>query len=180
MRTLKVKLAIVLMLAVSLGYSQEKKKMHHDHNKMESGEMKMAGNEAPKFKDKEITAAYAGYSNLKKAILESNQAMAKEEAEQFLGTIAKVDGTEQIQKAATKVAAGPDLESQKAAFSELSSEFAVFLKNGRLTENQLFLARCPMANSNSGGIWLSHIEEIQNPFFGGKMLKCGSIQETIK
>jgi hypothetical protein len=179
MKTLKVKTAVVLLLAVSLGYSQEKKMMHHDHENMESGEMKMMDSKIPKFNNEKITTAYEDYLTLKAAILKSDQELAKKEAEQLLNSIAKLEGTDGLQKVATKLAANRNLESQKAAFSDFSSEFADFLK-GKVAENQLYFARCPMANNNSGGFWLSHEEAIQNPFFGGKMLKCGSIQETIK
>jgi hypothetical protein len=179
MRILKVKMAVVLLLAVSLGYSQEKKMMHHDHENMESGEMKMMDSEIPEFKNGKVTASYESYINLKAAIRNSDQELVKKEAEQLLNSLAKLEGTDRLQKAATKLAASPDPESQKAAFSDFSSEFADFLK-GKVAENQLYFARCPMANNNAGGFWLSHEEAIQNPFFGGKMLKCGSIQETIK
>lgn len=179
MKTLKVKTAVVLLLTVSLGYSQEKKMMHHDHENMKSGEMKMMDSEIPTFKNGKITASYESYLNLKAAIQKSDQELAKEEAEQLLNSLAKLEGTNRLQKGATKLAASPDLESQKAAFSDFSGEFADFLK-GRVAESQLYLARCPMANNNSGGFWLSHKKEIHNPFFGGKMLTCGSIKETIK
>jgi hypothetical protein len=179
MKTLKVKIAAVLLLVISLGYSQENKMMHHDHNKMDSGEMKMVDNEFPEFKDEKTAVAYAGYSNLKAAILKSDQARAKEEAEQLLSSLAEFKGADQLQKAATKLTSSSDLESQKAAFSEFSNAFASFLE-GKIQDNQLYLARCPMANNNSGGFWLNHEEAIQNPFFGGKMLKCGNIQDIIK
>lgn len=68
MTTLKVKTAVVLLLTVSLGYSQEKKMMHHDHDNMESGEMKMMDSEIPTFKNGKITAFYESYLNLKGAI----------------------------------------------------------------------------------------------------------------
>jgi membrane carboxypeptidase/penicillin-binding protein len=179
MRTLKVKIATLLLLTVGLGYSQEKKMMHQDHHKMDKDEMIMMDSKIPKFKNEKVTTAYEDYLNLKSTILKSDQELAKEAAEQLVHSLEKLQGTDQLQQAATKLAASPDLESQKAAFSDFSSEFADFLK-GKVAENQLYLARCPMANNSSGGFWLSHEEAIQNPFFAGKMLKCGSIQETIK
>lgn len=179
MKTLKVKTAVVLLLAVSLGYSQEKKMMHHDHENMESGEMKMMDSKIPKFNNEKITTAYEDYLTLKAAILKSDQELAKEEAEQLLGALGEFEGTGQLKKIVTKVTTSPNLEAQKGAFSEFSNAFASFLE-GKIADNQLYLARCPMANNSSGGFWLSHEEAIQNPFFSGKMLKCGSIQETIK
>jgi hypothetical protein len=179
MRTLKVKIATLLLLTVGLGYSQEKKMMHQDHHKMDKGEMKMMDSKIPKFNNEKVTTAYKDYLNLKSAILKSDQELAKEAAEKLVHSLGKLQGTDQLQQAATRLNKSSDLASQKAAFSEFSNAFASFLE-GKVQEDQLYLARCPMANNNSGGFWLSHEEAIQNPFFAGKMLKCGSIQETIK
>lgn len=179
MRILKVKIAAVLFMTVSLGYSQEKKMMHQDHHQMEKGEMKMMDSKIPKFNNEKVTTAYKDYLNLKSAILKSDQELAKEAAEQLVHSLGKLQGTDQLQQAATRLNNSSDLASQKAAFSEFSNAFGSFLE-GKVQEDQLYLARCPMANNNSGGFWLSHEEAIQNPFFAGKMLKCGSIQETIK
>ena len=36
-----------------------------------------------------------------------------------------------------------------------------------------------MANGDKGAYWLSDIEEIENPYFGDEMLKCGETRETL-
>lgn len=43
----------------------------------------------------------------------------------------------------------------------------------------LYQAYCPMFNNNKGGAWLNSSKEISNPYFGSKMLKCGSVQQEI-
>ncbi len=47
------------------------------------------------------------------------------------------------------------------------------------SDRPLFQAYCPMYNNNKGGAWLSASKEISNPYFGSKMLKCGSVQQEI-
>jgi hypothetical protein len=47
------------------------------------------------------------------------------------------------------------------------------------TEKTLYQDFCPMANNGKGAIWLSEIEEIKNPFYGSKMMKCGKMQKQI-
>jgi hypothetical protein len=47
------------------------------------------------------------------------------------------------------------------------------------TDKTLYQDFCPMASNNKGAIWLSETEEINNPYFGSKMLKCGSVQKQI-
>jgi hypothetical protein len=36
-----------------------------------------------------------------------------------------------------------------------------------------------MANNNKGALWLSEVKEIKNPYFGSKMLTCGSVKKQI-
>lgn len=47
------------------------------------------------------------------------------------------------------------------------------------SDRTLYQAYCPMYNNNKGGAWLSTSKEINNPYFGSKMLKCGSVQQEI-
>lgn len=43
----------------------------------------------------------------------------------------------------------------------------------------LFQAHCPMALKNQGADWLQAGEEIANPYFGSKMLRCGEITGKV-
>ena len=45
---------------------------------------------------------------------------------------------------------------------------------------KVFQQFCPMANSDKGAIWLSSNEIIMNPYFGAKMLKCGTVEKIIE
>jgi len=47
------------------------------------------------------------------------------------------------------------------------------------TEKTLYHDFCPMANNNKGAYWLSEVEDIKNPYFGAKMMTCGSIKKQI-
>ena len=47
------------------------------------------------------------------------------------------------------------------------------------TDKKLYQDFCPMYNNNKGAAWLSSTEEIKNPYFGKRMLKCGSIYREI-
>lgn len=179
MRTLQVNFAAVMLLVASLSYGQDNGTMNHDNHEMEMGEMHMTSSEIPKFKDKEITAAYKQYNAIKSAIFQSKGDLVREEAKKLITSLEKLEGGEAVHKAANELAASSSPDSRKAAFSELSSKMASFLEAGKLAEDQLYLAHCPMANNNSGGFWIHHEKEVINPFFGGKMLKCGSIKETI-
>lgn len=47
------------------------------------------------------------------------------------------------------------------------------------TDKVIYQDFCPMVNNNKGAHWLSEVKEIKNPYFGSKMLKCGSIKKQI-
>jgi len=47
-------------------------------------------------------------------------------------------------------------------------------------EDPLYVEYCPMAFENEGATWLSRESNIANPYFGDKMLRCGSIVDTLK
>lgn len=46
------------------------------------------------------------------------------------------------------------------------------------TENTLYQQFCPMY-ADGGGAWLSMEKNIKNPYFGSKMMNCGSVQKEI-
>jgi hypothetical protein len=44
----------------------------------------------------------------------------------------------------------------------------------------LYKDHCPMFNEGKGAIWLSENKEIKYPYFGKKMITCGSVEEVIR
>ena len=72
-----------------------------------------------------------------------------------------------------------DIKHQREHFSMMSEDIYALVKafgGGR----PLYHDHCPMYNENKGGMWLSEMKEIKNPYFGSEMLTCGSIEEIIK
>ena len=47
------------------------------------------------------------------------------------------------------------------------------------TDKVIYQDFCPMANNNKGALWLSEVKEIKNPYFGSRMLNCGSVKKQI-
>ena len=45
------------------------------------------------------------------------------------------------------------------------------------TKNKLYQQFCPMYDK--GSAWLSTSNEVKNPYYGSKMLKCGKVQKEI-
>lgn len=128
--------------------------------------------EEVKNKTDELVAAYM---ELKEALVATNSMAAQKAAQNIADVEGEVVSIKAIAKAITE---SDDIEMQREKFSELTAEFVSYIKeNG--AGDKLFVQFCPMAFNNTGGTWVSLSEEINNPYFGDKMLKCGRVEEEI-
>jgi len=170
--------AAMLLMAGSLGFSQETAKMDKDHSKMDMGDMNMDDMQMPpKFNNDNLAKAYAHYEHIKIALVGSNSKDVKIGATMLSNSLKKVVGSEAASKAVKDIEIAEDLNSQRIAFSALSDEMVILVK-GNLKSGMIYQDFCPMA-LGKGAFWLSSEKEIQNPYFGNKMLKCGSVKEVI-
>lgn len=69
------------------------------------------------------------------------------------------------------------IDHQREHFQILSKDVYDLVKAFG-TEQLLYKDFCPMYNK--GAMWLSEAKEIKNPYYGKKMLTCGSVKEEIK
>lgn len=72
-----------------------------------------------------------------------------------------------------------DIKHQRDHFSMMSEDVYDLAKTfgaGRV----LYHDHCPMYNENKGAMWLSEMKEVKNPYFGSKMITCGTVEEVIK
>ena len=72
------------------------------------------------------------------------------------------------------------IENQRDHFLILNENMVVLSQNIKGLEKQIYIQKCPMANNNKGGLWLSQEQEIRNPYYGNAMLTCGSVIAEIK
>lgn len=149
----------------------------HDH--ASHGAQTITQQIEPMFKDKALGTAYGHYIHLKNALVASDFQKAKSASESLVKAIHNVKGSDKVHAEAAKVAQSGTLDNQRKAFTGLSNEMATLVKGSEISKGELYLEYCPMANGNKGGFWLSNEKEIRNPYFGDKMLKCGSLKETI-
>ena len=73
-----------------------------------------------------------------------------------------------------------DIEKQREIFSDLSNLMIEIAETFGLKIETVFVAYCPMALDDKGAFWLSEKEEINNPYFGDKMLRCGEVKKKIR
>ncbi|CAM1354638.1 efflux RND transporter periplasmic adaptor subunit [Tenacibaculum insulae] len=72
-----------------------------------------------------------------------------------------------------------NIEKQRSYFKSLSLSLINAIEIFGVNE-KVYSQFCPMVNDNNGAYWLSKEKKVVNPYFGGGMLKCGSVKKTIE
>ncbi len=85
-----------------------------------------------------------------------------------------------IQKTGETIASAKDIAGARQAFIPLSNTIITVAKLfGTTGKDSLYIFHCPMADNNKGADWLQNKSDLENPFFGSAMLKCGELVETL-
>ena len=137
--------------------------------------------------------AQASVDRLVSSYLTIQQRLAQDQSEGVAAQFAQVrqsaqalsdGGNAQLQAKAEAVAeaaqAQPEnLEQARAAFKELSAAVIGLTQVAAPSDraaSALYVANCPMASAS----WLQTSKQIVNPYMGQRMLRCGSVQQTVK
>ncbi|MFT4567059.1 MAG: Cu(I)/Ag(I) efflux system membrane fusion protein [Saprospiraceae bacterium] len=145
------------------------------------------------FKTQLNTVANA-YLDLKDAFVRTDADAAAEKAQQIISSLEGVDMTlilgeshmywmEQLpamKSHADNINESTDIEAQRKQFESLSDAIIKAIEAFGTIGNTYYIQHCPMANNNQGADWISAQEQIQNPYFGDKMMKCGSVKRLIQ
>ncbi|TVZ15381.1 efflux RND transporter periplasmic adaptor subunit [Maribacter sp. MAR_2009_72] len=71
------------------------------------------------------------------------------------------------------------LDQKRISFKKLSSAFTYLADHVQGFGEPIYVQHCPMADNNTGADWLSLEKAIRNPYFGDKMLTCGSVTKVL-
>jgi Cu(I)/Ag(I) efflux system membrane fusion protein len=140
----------------------------------------------------QVESALNEYFTLKNALVQSDEKASQSQANKLLISLSNIDMNlvsgaahlywmEQLQKiksASIELAQSKNLEDQRIHFENISSAFLNTVQAFGVQNIELYVLHCPMAN-NQGADWLSREAKVLNPYFGDKMLKCGSVMDTI-
>jgi Cu(I)/Ag(I) efflux system membrane fusion protein len=90
--------------------------------------------------------------------------------------------TEQkLSSAAAKGAAAGKISDARAAFATVTDALLAYLGTAKNPLNtSLTVAHCPMALDNKGAKWLQLGENLENPYFGSEMLRCGTVEKKVQ
>jgi len=142
-------------------------------------EMNDASKEIAKaeFSNATIDEAFQKYIAVKDALVQTN-AEATAEAAKELETTLNEERAD-IAEIAARLSAEQDVNVQREIFSELTAAMDPVLKEA-ISSGKIYKQFCPMAFEGKGDYWYATTEEIRNPYYGDKMLKCGRVDETIQ
>jgi Cu(I)/Ag(I) efflux system membrane fusion protein len=188
-------------LAKCSGNQKDRNDEHAAHGKEEHATESPTASEAgePQFQvdatfQQQLGDVFTAYVALKDAFISSDPGKIKAEAAETRNVLSKVDMKlltgaahndwmnylSPMETTLQDIQEYVDVELQRKAFSILSDNLYKSIKAFGLGGKDAFYDFCPMAFDNKGGYWLSDQAEIKNPYFGDKMLTCGSVKEKLK
>ena len=130
------------------------------------------------------------YVLLKDALVQTNAATAAPAARTMLSKLESIDMTlltgdpyqywmdqiSVIKGHGQKIVDSEEVEEQRDQFDFLSTAIINSLRAFGTNDKTYYVQYCPMAKDNAGASWIAMEKQIQNPYFGDKMMKCGSIK----
>ncbi|WP_018622757.1 DUF3347 domain-containing protein [Spirosoma luteum] len=130
-----------------------------------------------------LAPALTAYYGVKDALVATDAAKAKTEATTLASALAKVDAEKLSttdKKALTTaktnamaISKTTDVDMQRKQFDDLSTSMITLVKATKPAKT--YVQYCPMVDAS----WLSNTKEVRNPYYGDKMLKCGSVKEEL-
>ncbi len=81
-------------------------------------------------------------------------------------------------EAVKQASSAETIEEFRDSFYDITEQLLKAVENLGYTEGPLYIQFCPMAGDD-GARWLSDKEEILNPYYGARMLRCGRVIEQI-
>ncbi len=168
------------------GMNMNNEHANHDHSKMTQANNSENKNEF------QLKAVFDNYFSLKDALVNTDAGTSSAMAASLVKAIRNVEMgklsneehtvwmkvLKELTAQAEKIATTKDIEKQRGTFALLSENIYALTKVSKHSET-VYYQHCPMFNNGKGANWLSKEESIKNPFYGSKMLTCGSVQETI-
>ncbi|WP_047550276.1 DUF3347 domain-containing protein [Psychroserpens sp. Hel_I_66] len=184
MKNLKMSIAAMLLLTISFTNAQEKEKMNHGEMEMDHSKMMNMNSDA------KAEAILSDYFILKDALVGDDTKKAAQSGTKLVATLKAFDMSSYTKEQQEELAdiiedatehaehiAESAIDHQREHFKILSKDIVDMVAITG-TKNTLYQQFCPMYDK--GSAWLSASDEVRNPYYGSKMLKCGKVQKTIQ
>lgn len=187
-----------LILSIAIGLSLltfGAQAQQHSHEKMadKSQQNTTMSYETPDAFQEQLAEVYESSLALKEAFLASDEVQVKEAVNPVLAALAKVDmhllkdkahmawmkHLGSMESSLKDIYKSTAINAQRKSFARYSEALYQSIKAFGIGDEEAYYQYCPMANDNAGASWLSDNQEIRNPYFGDKMLKCGTVKESL-
>jgi len=129
------------------------------------------------FKDGMTGKIWHNYLEIKMALTNDDTGQAKDAAKSMADSFSEERA--ELKSIAEQLGNTENIEEQRRLFSKFT-ELAGPMFEEVLSGGTIYKKFCPMAFNNDGAYWYADVEEIKNPYFGDKMLNCGSVKKTIE
>ncbi|QYY36740.1 DUF3347 domain-containing protein [Ruficoccus sp. ZRK36] len=140
------------------------------------------------FKPDFVSGLVPGYLSIEKGLVADDLPAAQKGAQSFLVAMGQApEGSKRIERTnenlstpAKAIAEAKDLAAAREAFQSLSDKMEGLIMHVGVTgDTRLYLLHCPMALGGKGANWIQADKSVANPYFGMKMLRCGSVQKQL-
>jgi hypothetical protein len=177
----------LVITLIACGDNKQQNAMDHvDHQNMDHSNMEhsaMTQEDHTVQKSTHMSAMISAYLDVKDALIKDDVASASKAGEQLALAASSIDNAElkpvldKVQEMGSTIAK-ESLAGQRAQLEMMYAPMTTLIE-ALGTSQTLYQQYCPMYNGNQGGSWLSAVETIENPYFGDKMLRCGSVKQTF-
>ena len=143
---------------------------------------------------KQLVPVFGAYFHIRKALSHDSADNARKGAGHLRETLAAVDMTlvtgdahmawmkalKTLKENAKNISESKDIETARNGFIHMSHAMITVAETLGTPEGAgVYRFHCPMADGGKGADWLQYTSEIENPFYGSSMLKCGELVKTL-
>lgn len=179
MKNLLILSLAILIISCNTSSKQAKEASESVSTMTETQAQDTAPSDSVKFKSRGIQTIYSAYEKLRDALVATDYETAKTFAAELSEALKADENTQQQASMADGIMNAGEIEAARVVFSKLNNAMEDVFE-GAIASGTLNKCYCPMALDNTGASWFSTSKEINNPYFGDKMLKCGSIKKVIQ
>ncbi len=173
-------LAVVAAVTITLAACGEQKDKQEaevsSQDAIEQAKGQMVAMADVSFSDGMTGKVFQNYQQVRMALVNSDADGVQKAAGKLAANFS--EELDILELTALALAEASDIEKQRDLFSQFTEKVEPMFKDS-ISEGAIYKQFCPMAFGGKGGYWISDVDEIRNPYYGEKMLKCGTVTEII-
>jgi len=132
--------------------------------------------------DPHWTSLVEGYVDLARALAADRLDGAQDAAQRMKVASRQLDApwAARIEDTVSKIEDASDLDAARSELERVVERLRDGLRaRGNPLAVPLHVVFCPMVGGDRGGSWLQTSEEVDNPYFGAAMRRCGELRQTV-